>query len=380
MAAALLVLGACTAGNGPAVGRGQGQPAHAPAAAGVAVGSVRTLAGMTVPRAVHTATLLRDGTVLVAGGFGVGDDAALASTERYSPAGGRFTRGPRMSTPRLGHSATLLPDGRVLLAGGFGAGGTVLDTAELYDPATGRFTPAGRMGARRADHEAVLLRDGRVLLVGGTGPRFDFLASAELYDPRTSRFSTTGSMAERREGLTATPLRDGRVLVTGGHVGRHEQLEVHRSAELYDPAAGRFTRTGDMTVRRHKHDAVRLADGRALLVGGSDEHDNAGLYHSAELYDPRTGRFQPTGDLRGARYKLRGTSMLLRDGRVLVTGGASGPEVYQSRSGSFAPLAGSLGRAPLFAAAVLLPDGSALLCGGYSLTGPASNTAWLIRP
>jgi len=72
--------------------------------------------------------------------------------------------------------------------------------------------------------------------------------------------------------------------------------------------------------------------------------------------------------------------MLLRDGRVLVTGGASGPEVYQSRSGSFAPLAGWLGRAPLFAAAVLLPDGSALLCGGYSLTGPASNTAWLIRP
>ncbi len=232
MVAALLVLGACTASDGRAVGRGPGQPAHAPTAAGVAVGSVRTIAAMTAPRAVHTATLLRD----------------------------------------------------------------------------------------------------------------------------------------------------GRVLVTGGHVGRHEQLEIHRSAELYDPAAGRFTRTGDMTVRRHKHDAVRLADGRVLLVAGSDERDNAGLYRSAELYDPRTGRFQPTGDLLGARYKLRGTSMLLRDGRVLVAGGASGPEVYQSRVGSFAPLAGSLGRAPLFAAAVLLPDGSTLLCGGYSLTGPASSTAWLIRP
>jgi hypothetical protein len=261
------------------VGRGPGQPAHAPTAAGVAVGSVRTIAAMTAPRAVHTATLLRDGTVLVAGGFGVGDDAALASTERYSPATARFTEGPRMTTPRLGHSATLLPDGRFLVAGGFGAGGAVLDTAELYDPATGR-----------------------------------------------------------------------------------------------------FTRTGDMTVRRHKHDAVRLADGRVLLVAGSDERDNAGLYRSAELYDPRSGRFQPTGDLHGARYKLRGTSMLLRDGRVLVAGGASGPEVYQSRVGSFAPLAGSLGRAPLFAAAVLLPDGSTLLCGGYSLTGPASSTAWLIRP
>jgi len=335
---------------------------------------------MTVPRATHTATLLRDGTVLVAGGFGRGNGAELASTERYSPATGRFAPGPRMTTPRMGHSATLLPDGRVLLAGGFGAGGTVLDSAELYDPTTRRFTPTGRMGARRADHEAVLLADGRVLLVGGTGPGFDFLASAELYDPRTGRFAATGSMAQRREGFTATLLGDGHVLVTGGHVGRHEQIEIHRSAELYDPHTGRFTHTGDMIVPRHKHDAVLLADERVLLVGGADEHDDAGLYHSAELYDPQTGRFQPTGDLRNARYKLRGTSVLLGDGRVLVAGGASDPEVYQPRSGSFAPLAGSFGRAPLFAAAVLLPGGSALLCGGYSLTGPASSTAWLIRP
>jgi hypothetical protein len=165
---------------------------------------------------------------------------------------------------------------------------------------------------------------------------------------------TLARMKAPRAVHTATPLRDGRVLVTGGHMGRHEQLVIHRSAELYDPAAGRFTRTGDMTMCRHKHDAVRLADGRVLLVGGSDERDNAGLYHSAELYDPTTGGFRPTGDLHDARYKLRGTSMLLRDGRVLVAGGASGPEVYQS--------------------------GSALLCGGYSLTSPASDTAWLIRP
>src|SRR6266545_2267303 len=274
--AVLVTVGGCTADGGRAVGRGAERLAltvTTAGAAGVAVGSVRTLAGMTVPRATHTATLLRDGTVLVAGGFGRGSGAELATTERYSPATGRFAPGPRMTTPRMGHSATLLPDGRVLLA-------------------------------------------------GGTGPGFDFLASAELYDPRTGRFAATGSMAQRREGFTATLLGDGHVLVTGGHVGRHEQIEIHRSAELYDPHTGRFTHTGDMIVPRHKHDAVLLADERVLLVGGADEHDDAGLYHSAELYDPQTGRFQPTGDLRNARYKLRGTSVLLGDGRVLVAGGA----------------------------------------------------------
>jgi len=125
MVAALLVLGACTAGDGPAAGRGPGQPTHAPTAAGVAVGSVRTLAGMTVPRAVHTATLLRDGTVLVAGGFGLGDDAALASTERYSPAGGRAP---------LFAAAVLLPDGSALLCGGYSLTGPASNTAWLIRP------------------------------------------------------------------------------------------------------------------------------------------------------------------------------------------------------------------------------------------------------
>jgi len=143
--AVLVTVGGCTADGGRAVGRGAERPAPTlttAGAAGFAVGSVRTLAGMTVPRATHTATLLRDGTVLVAGGFGRGNGAELATTERYSPATGRFAPGPRMTTPRMGHSATLLPDGRVLLAGGFGAGGTATPACTTV-PSSTTPRPAG---------------------------------------------------------------------------------------------------------------------------------------------------------------------------------------------------------------------------------------------
>jgi hypothetical protein len=236
------------------------------------------------------------------------------------------------------------------------------------------------MLALRADHEAVLLHDGRVLIVGGTGPNFDFLATAEIYDPSSGTFSGTGSMGVPREGFTATALQDGRVLIAGGHIGRHEQREIYASAELYDPDTGMFTPTGDMATPRHKHDAVRLADGRVLIVAGADAQDDAGLYSSAEIFDPSLGRFQPTGELNDPRYKFRGTSILLPDHRVLVAGGASTAEVYQPGEGVFTSFSVPLGHAPFFATAALLPDGSVMLCGGYSSSGPSTTSAWILRP
>jgi hypothetical protein len=335
---------------------------------------------MTVPRAAHTATKLNDGRILIAGGFGTETDGDAASTELLDPAAWRFTDGPRLMSPRYGHTATRLPDGRVLIAGGFGPDGKVLATAELIDPSAGTSAETGHLRAGRADHEAVLLENGRVLLVDGTADDFEILASAELFDPGSGTFSPAGRMAVPREGMTATGLRDGRVLVTGGHVGRHEQRTIYDTTEIYDPATNRFAPAARMIVPRHKHDAILLADGRVLLIAGSDVRDDLGLYDSAETYDPATDVFTAVGRLAHPRYKFRFASVLLSDGRVLVAGGAAVPEIFDPGTDAFTSVEGTFGRAPYFATAALLDDGDTVLVGGYSDRGPASDEAWLIQP
>ena len=340
-------------------------------------GQVRAVAPMAVSRAAHTATLLRNGKVLVAGGFG-GGQSALASVELFSPEEGRFAAAGAMRVARSSHTATLLPDGRVLIAGGFDGG--YLSSAELYDPVTGSFTATGAMTVARSDHIAVLLPNGKVLVAGGVGTGWTFLSSAELYDPATGRFAPTGSLSVPRESHTATLLRDGRVLITGGHQGRHAAITIYASAEVYDPANGRFTRVGDMRVRRHKHDAVALADGSVLVLGGSDERDERGQYRSAELFDPRSGSFSETGSMQAPRYKFNGASVLLADGSVLLMGGSAVTELYDPVRRTFATLSPGVGVARLFAAATRLPDGGVLLTGGYG-TGVASSAgAWVFRP
>jgi len=143
---------------------------------------------MIEARAEHTATLLRDGRVLMAGGY-------LASAELYDPTSGTWTATGGMINGRSAHTATLLRDGRVLVAGGYSdVGGGRLASAELYDPTSGSWTTTGSMGDGRAVHTATLLRDGRVLVAGGCCP----LASAELYDPGSGSWTATGNMIEAR--------------------------------------------------------------------------------------------------------------------------------------------------------------------------------------
>jgi len=225
----------------------------------------------------ETATLLQDGLVLVTGGD---DDSpaskALASAELYDPKAGTFRLTGSMTTARTYHTATLLPDGQVLVAGGFDSSGAALDTAELYDPATGEFVSTSHMGQAFDGHTATLLADGRVLVVGGNASCVQEmpLASAELYDPATGTFSPTGSMATARDGQSATRLGDGRVLIAGGD---------NNTAELYDPGAGTFSPTGSMKVARASQTATLLADGLVLLAGGADDVADGA---SAELYQP----------------------------------------------------------------------------------------------
>lgn len=340
-------------------------------------GVVTRIPTMASKRAAHTATLLQNGRVLITGGF-VGDGGGLSSSELFDPERGAFTSSPNMKTARSGHTATRLPDGKVLIAGGYN--GSYLSTTEIYDPATDRFAPAGAMTAPRSGHVATLLNDGRVLLAGGVGTGWTFLSTAEIYDPRTGVFTATGGMSVARESHTATLLPDGRVLVTGGHTGRRAAITIYTSCEIFDPTTGTFTSAGNMTVKRHKHEAVALRDGRVLIVGGSDERDGAGAYNNAEIYDPRLKSFSAVANnMTTARYKLQGTAILLKNGRVLIAGGSQRAEIFDPATNSFLPVNGEMGTKRLFATATLLNDGAVLIAGGYSDGISVSENAWLYR-
>jgi len=239
-----------------------------------------TVSGSTVsPHSYHTATLLADGRVLVAGGMNAGQSSSAA--EIYDPVAGQFTSTGSLGTPREGHTATLLPDGRVLIAGGVetssSSPSTALNTAELFDPTPGTFALTTRpMTVPRYAHYATLLGTGQVL-VGGGFPDI----SAELFDPVAGTFTLTGIMTVARGGATATLLPSGQVLVAGGFVGSGPA--VTNTAELYDPGTGTFTATGSMNSPREEHAATALFDGRVLVTGGFGGTTDLS---SAELYTP----------------------------------------------------------------------------------------------
>ncbi len=336
-------------------------------------------ASMSVERAVHTATTLPDGRALIAGGF-TSEQRAQFSAELYDPRTSRFSPLPRMITVRHSHTATMLPNGKVLIAGGFASANEPVAAAELFDPATGTFAPTASLRAARAGHIAVLLTSGKVLIAGGVGPNWSFLSSAELYDPATGQFTPTSAMSVTRESHIAVRLRDGRVLIAGGHSGRRAGITLYSSAEIYDPATAAFTRVGDMRVRRHKHDAVLLRDGRVLINGGADERDDEGVYSTTELFDPGTGTFTPGPSMRRGRYKHFGSSVLLPDGVVLIAGGAPEAETYDPARGAFAIVDSDARMAGQFPAVTALGAGKVLITGGYGNGGGPRSSAWLYTP
>jgi hypothetical protein len=292
--------------------------------------------------------------------LGIGAHGPVAMAQ--SP--GAFTATGNMAASRVGHTATLLLDGRVLIVGGFDDT-SILSSAEIYNPATGTFAPAGNMTTARANHSATLLPSGKVLIAGGL--TFDTSAnltspvtSAELYDPATGTFTPTGNMASVQTG--ATLLTNGKVLMTGP-----SYYSILR-AELYDPATGTFALAGafSSTSLENVGLATLLADGR-VLVTNDWRYAGSG---AAEVYDPGADTFVTTGSLNLWDHDYAAT--LLMNGTVLFVGNQENDllspadvEVYDPAAGSFT-IAGHSQNPHFGSSATLLPDGTVLIAGSYS--------------
>ena len=336
-------------------------------------GTFTPTGAMITPRFLHTATLLQDGRVLIAGGqSNYGQAQIEASAELYDPATGSFTPTGPMTIARQQHTATLLPDGRVLIAGG-GSGSAdhpfALNSAEVYDPATGAFSQTGSMTWAHEGQTAMLLANGEVLI----GPTF-----GELYDPLAGTFSPTGVMDFPVQ--TATLLSDGRVLTTWVDA---DSCDAESVASLYDQAAGAFLPTGDMAYLQAIPTATSLLNGKVLIAGGDGDPFPRGTttfwpwdgLDVAELYDPIAGVFIKTG--RMTRDRDAHTATLLPDGTVLLAGGhigeygtpgytadnVSSAEIYDPVTGGFSAT-GSMNTGRQWAVATLLADGQVLMTGG----------------
>ncbi len=331
---------------------------------------------LITPRSVHTATLLPDGTVLIAGGMTDGEQF-LDSAELFDPMTGTFSATGKLTVKRSTHAAILLKTGKVLLMGGYGQGR--LASAELYDPATKTFSSAGTMNSPREGFTATLLVDGQVLIAGGYGSSYrESLDTAELYDPQTGKFTVVGSMKSARASFTATLLENGRVLVAGGRSGSGLVF----SAELYDPAMKTFAVTGDLTTARHKHAAAKLPNGDVLIVGGATIESSGveGQFNSTEIYSAVTGKFTPAPAMHEARYKLLEAVTALPDGRIVIAGAGRSVEVYDQAQGNFVALAGTLDAELFYSTATRLKNGAVFITGGYDNRLRATNAAWIVQP
>ncbi|HEV8586543.1 MAG TPA: carboxypeptidase regulatory-like domain-containing protein, partial [Methylomirabilota bacterium] len=340
------------------------------------------LSPLTVPRNTHTATVLPSGDVLIAGGFDASGPTRVF--EVFRPSSSAFVGTGMLAVARGAHSATLLPNGKVLIGGGSTVSGPTA-TAELYDSFTGAVSTAGSLGTGRQWHGAVLMPSGKVLVAGGNNSasghwdiQSSFLSGAEVYDPATNAFTPTTAMGAPRSMTSAVALWTGEIMMAGGGPN---------TAELYCPQMpgplGTFA-TGSLGTGRHSHTATLLPNGKVLITGGSPTGGNsAPSFDSAEIYDPATGTYAPTRDQFGNITKMTTaraahTATLLPNGKVLIAGGQNMPnfpsyaiaaaELYDPVTGTFTPT-GSLNTARTYATATLLGNGKVLIAAGLNYFG-----------
>lgn len=362
-----------------------------------------TMDSLAGPRFGHTATVLPDGTVLLAGG--ATERVSLPSDpppplvpistggEIFHPTSASFVR-PVPMAARAFHAAAPYAGG-VLLSGGIGNAALV----EVIDPETGSSSipPRSDCVAPRAFHAAASLRSGAVLIAGGIDPEGSVLEDAEVLGGDTN--CEMDSMVNGRAGLQLTTLDDGsdRILVTGG-LGNGE-VPVG-DAEIYDPATNTFAAMGSLNVPRAFHTATALAGGYVLVIGGLATAAAPGTLvptASIEIFDPTAGEFALLG-IETAVPRWRHTATLLEDGdHVLIAGGWSSfmmpvpvPPSELAVLTFFGATAQDFGIGVILGpnltdpraghTATLLGNGMVLLAGGAGLNGEVTNDAEIYNP
>lgn len=318
------------------------------------------------PLQYHAVLAASDGSVVVFGGSR-GLATMSEAIDRFDPATRQFTRIGSMATGRTQHTAVALGGDRALVVGGQ-VGLSTAGFAELVDLRSGAVEPAGWPVRPRTRHAAVALPDGRVLLVGGIDN-----ASVELWDPATRRFRlVAAAMHNPREFPSATLLADGRVLIVGGdHIVASQRL-----AEVFDPRTERFEPVASPLdgERRAMHAAHRLDDGRVWVLGG-ELRTGTGFVplDSVLVFDPATQTLQPQGRLDTPRSLVR--SLLGADGQVRLFGGFTADEPAARSASRYGPGAAALAAMPAGRAwhtVTALADGRVLILGGDDAQGGAA--------
>lgn len=306
-----------------------------------ATGTFSATGLMTYGRVGHTATAMNNATILIAGGHDSFSPRPMANAELYDIGTGTFSLTGSMNSARLGHTAVLLRNGKVLVSGGWNVDFSAIDLDDMFAPATEEFSPSVSMNDARMGHTATVLNDGSVLLAGGADD-FGVLASAEACDADADTCNLVGAMTVARQYATATLLKNGEVLLTGGISSSATCTGcATNTAELYNPKTAAFTPTGSMHTPRSGQTATILPNGTVLIAGGLDDQTNTVL-NSTEIYDPAKGTFTLAPNMTVGRFQH--TASTLSDGKVLIAGGfqdastiTNTAEVYDPLEGVFTP-------------------------------------------
>jgi hypothetical protein len=287
-----------------------------------------------------------------------------------------FTLTGAMSVPRTRHTATLLQDGRVLVAGGYN-GSSCLASAEIYDPATGLWNLTTPMNSIRGEHTATLLPNGKVLVIGGRTALVgwtDSITIVELFDPSTATWQEKSPLIWRRFRHSATLLPNGNILVAGG--GGHQSTAWYTSL-IYNLETDSWVASGDMATTRSFHQSALLPNGTVMVTGHAVS--GFGLYFSynSEVYSPITGTWQTNANsqLSIANYfglNIGSSATLLFSGKVLIAGGQVTGDLDPGNSSYLFDYTddtwtkiNSMSTARNWHTSTLLPDGRILVAGGF---------------